>query len=37
MSQTKKLELRLKDHQPHIQELSWPSNGQIQLDIKLQK
>jgi hypothetical protein len=37
MAGTKKLELRLKDHQPHIQDLTWPANGQVDLDIKLQR
>jgi hypothetical protein len=37
MGSTKKLELRLKDYQPHIQDLTWPANGQIDLDIPLQR
>ncbi|MDQ3364611.1 MAG: PEGA domain-containing protein [Myxococcota bacterium] len=32
-----KLELRLKDYQPVVQDLSWPSDGKISLDIKLQR
>ena len=31
------LELRLKDYQPYLQELSWPANGTIQLDIPLKR
>ncbi len=37
MASAKKLEIRLKDYQPHIQELTWPASGQIDLDIPLQK
>jgi hypothetical protein len=37
MGSTKKLELRLKDYQPHIQDLTWPANGQIDLDLKFDK
>ncbi|MDQ3338707.1 MAG: protein kinase [Myxococcota bacterium] len=37
MATAKRLELRLKDHQPHIQDLTWPATGQIDLDIKLQR
>ena len=35
MSSAKKLELRLKDHQPYVQDLVWPYNGQIQIYAKL--
>jgi serine/threonine protein kinase len=35
MSSAKKLELRLKDYQPFIQDLVWPDNGSIQIDAKL--
>lgn len=35
MSSAKKLELRLKDYQPYIQDLVWPDNGSIQIDAKL--
>ena len=31
----KKLELRLKDYSPYIQSLSWPANGEIDIDTKL--
>ncbi len=37
MSSAKKLELRLKDHQPYVQDLVWPDNGQIQIDAKLKE
>jgi eukaryotic-like serine/threonine-protein kinase len=37
MASAKRIELRLKDHQPHTQDLTWPANGQIDLDIKLQR
>ncbi|MGE0397768.1 MAG: protein kinase [Kofleriaceae bacterium] len=35
MSSAKKLELRLKDYQPYVQDLVWPDNGSIQIDAKL--
>jgi hypothetical protein len=35
MASAKKLELRLKDYQPFVTELSWPSSGQITLAPKL--
>jgi hypothetical protein len=31
----KKLELRLKDYQPVIQTLSWPANGEIDIEKNL--
>ncbi len=31
----KKLELRLKDYSPYIQNLSWPANDEIDIDTKL--
>jgi hypothetical protein len=34
---TKRLELRLQDYQPYVQELTWPSNGQIDIDARLQR
>ena len=37
MGQAKRLELRLKDYQPHLQDLTWPANGQIDLDIRPQR
>ncbi|HEU0030063.1 MAG TPA: protein kinase, partial [Kofleriaceae bacterium] len=37
MAAAKKLELRLKDYQPYVQDLTWPANGQIDLDITLQR
>ena len=35
LSSAKKLELRLKDYQPFVQDLVWPDNGTIQIDAKL--
>ncbi len=35
MSSTKKLELRLKDHDPVVIDLTWPDNGAIKVDQKL--
>jgi serine/threonine protein kinase len=35
MDSAKRLELRLKDYQPYVQELSWPPEGKIQIDVKL--
>jgi hypothetical protein len=37
MTSAKKLELRLKDYQPYIQDLSWPDNGEININQKLQR
>jgi hypothetical protein len=37
MGSARKLELRLKDYQPFVQDLTWPDNGQIDLDIPLQR
>ncbi len=37
MDSAKKLELRLKDYTPVVQDLEWPANGEIDLDIKLTK
>ncbi|MEO8706027.1 MAG: PEGA domain-containing protein, partial [Kofleriaceae bacterium] len=37
MGAAKKLELRLKDYQPYIEDLKWPADGEIQLDIPLQR
>ena len=37
MTAVRKLELRLKDHQPFIQDLSWPDDGQLQIDAKLKR
>jgi hypothetical protein len=37
MASAKTLELRLKDYQPYIMQLQWPADGQVDLDIKLQK
>jgi hypothetical protein len=37
MANAKTVELRLKDYQPYSQKLEWPSNGEIDIDRKLQK
>jgi len=37
MAQAKKLELRLKDYQPHAQDLDWPADGELRLDIILKR
>ena len=36
MASAKQLELRLKDYRPYIVDLSWPANGQIDIDHKLE-
>jgi hypothetical protein len=35
MGSAKRLELRLKEYSPYIQTLTWPSNGEIDIDQKL--
>ncbi|HET7500548.1 MAG TPA: protein kinase [Kofleriaceae bacterium] len=35
MDSAKRIELRLKDYQPYVQDLSWPPDGKIQIDAKL--
>jgi hypothetical protein len=35
MSSAKRIELRLKDYQPFVQDLTWPSDGRIQIDARL--
>jgi serine/threonine protein kinase len=35
MASTKKLELRLKEYSPYIQTLTWPANGEIDIDQRL--
>ena len=35
MDNAKRLELRLKDYQPFIQDLTWPSDGKIRINAKL--
>jgi hypothetical protein len=35
MNSAKRLEIRLKDYQPYVQDLVWPAEGKIQIDIKL--
>ncbi len=37
LGSAKKLELRLKGYQPFVTDLAWPANGQITLDVKLQR
>ena len=37
MASAKRLELRLKDYQPYIQTLTWPANGEIDIDRKLDR
>ncbi len=37
MSSAKTVEIRLKGFQPHIQELNWPQDGKIVLDVTLKK
>jgi hypothetical protein len=37
MNTAKTLELRLLGHQPKIINLEWPANGQVTLDLKLEK
>ncbi len=36
MAAAVKLELRLKDYRPYVQNLEWPANGEIDLDVKLE-
>ena len=36
MDNAKRLELRLKDYQPYIQDLAWPSDGKIRINAKLE-
>ena len=37
MSSAKTVEIRLKGYQPHIQELNWPQDGKVVLDVTLKK
>ena len=37
MSSAKTVEIRLKGFQPHIQELNWPQDGKVVLDVTLKK
>jgi serine/threonine protein kinase len=37
MATAKKVELRLKDHQPIVKALDWPANGQINIDEPFRK
>jgi hypothetical protein len=33
----KSIELRLKDYQPYIQQLDWPTTGEITISKKLER
>ena len=35
MESAKRLEIRLKDYQPYVQDLNWPPDGKITVDVKL--
>ncbi len=37
MDSSKKIELRLKDYQPYLQDLEWPSDGSIEIDARLKR
>jgi hypothetical protein len=37
MGAARKLELRLKDYQPYVQDLTWPANGEIDIEHTLVK
>jgi hypothetical protein len=37
MGTARKLELRLKDYQPYVQDLTWPANGEIDIEHTLVK
>jgi len=37
MASAKKLELRLKDYRPYLVDLTWPANGEIDIDHKLER
>jgi len=37
MAATKRLEIRLKDYRPYVQDLAWPANGEISIDKKLER
>jgi serine/threonine protein kinase len=37
MASAKSVEIRLKGYQPHIQELKWPQDGKIVIDVNLKK
>jgi hypothetical protein len=37
MDSSKKIELRLKDYQPYVQDLTWPSDGSIEIDARFKR
>ena len=37
MAAAKRLEIRLKDYRPYVQDLVWPANGEISIDHKLER
>ena len=37
MSSAKKIELRLKDYQPYLEDLTWPSDGSIEIDARFKR
>ncbi len=37
MDSAKKIELRLKDYEPYVQELSWPASGELAIDAKMKR
>jgi len=37
MNSAKRLELRMKDYRPYLLDLSWPANGEIDIDHKLER
>ena len=37
MDSAKKIELRLKDYQPYVQDLEWPANGEVAIDAKMKR
>jgi hypothetical protein len=37
MDSARRIELRLKDYEPFVQDLTWPANGEIAIDAKLKR
>ena len=37
MDSSKKIELRLKDYQPYVQDLTWPSDGTVEIDARFKR
>ena len=37
MDSSRKIELRLKDYQPYVQDLTWPSDGSIEIDARFKR